>query len=442
MMLENLKPKATLIRLVGLLDQVPDKKFEQYCNRFESKGYKRDVGADSESAQKILKDTLYPEFRKIMFSDASDRQHVRYVTNARSTVTIKDLSVNSTQVYTISVVQCELYLFRGYIGLFSLKIEVPADITLSDLRNYLFNLRLFDVICADGQPWHDWISKNYLADTSLRSTKSVPVEADEFSGSKFKLFSAIQLDAADASAMTALDRQHLLYDLGTVSQIGSAKGGKHFSPDPDYYQSVLENRVAAYANWEAICLFDSFCCVGSNFLLDPEGKISLGWDQTYFRIYLFRIFFKYSLYRYNSLVAEADSDKLIGHRNQFDNFLNQYNISHISFNFLPNLIFEKTGAALDLRAEVEMFRERIRNLSAAIQEEKQAKTNKLLKAVTALSGLGFVFEIKTYFYQVQDITHLSTTAVFVLLGIILLVAGLCIYYYLEPEKVKKWFVRK
>ena len=32
-MLENLKPNASLIRLVGLLDQVPDKNFEQYCKR-------------------------------------------------------------------------------------------------------------------------------------------------------------------------------------------------------------------------------------------------------------------------------------------------------------------------------------------------------------------------------------------------------------------------
>ena len=204
----------------------------------------------------------------------------------------------------------------------------------------------------------------------------------------------------------------------------------------------MENRVAAFQNWEAICLFVSFSSIGSNFLLDKAGNVNLSWDQTFFRVYLFRLFFKYNLYRYNSLVAQSDSDKLVNHRDQFEEFLNQYNISHISFNFLPNLIFDKTGNALDLRSEIETFRERIRNLSTAIQEQKQAKTNLLLQAVTALSGLGFLVDINTYLHQIQEFTHLSMLAVYVLLVLILLLAGFGIYYYLEPQKVKKWFARK
>ena len=128
-MLENLKPNATLIRLVGLLDKVPDKNFEQYCQRFEEGGYKRDIGPVNDESKKFLKDNLYPDFRNIMFSDANDRYRVRYVTHVESSVTIKDLDEKSSQVYAIKVVQCELYLFRGHIGLFSLKIEVPRGLS-------------------------------------------------------------------------------------------------------------------------------------------------------------------------------------------------------------------------------------------------------------------------------------------------------------------------
>jgi hypothetical protein len=441
-MLENLKPNATLIRLVGLLDQVPDKNFEQYCKRFEAGGYKKDIGPANEESKKFLKDNLYPDFRNIMFSDASDRYNVRYTTHVESSVTIKDLDEKSSQVYAINVVKCELYLFRGHVGLFSLKIEIPEGLNLSDIRNHLFNIRLFDVLCTNDQPWHDWISKNYLTGISLRSTERETVEADEYSGSKFKLFSAIQLDPEGSKKITAQDRQELLYDFGTVSHIGSAKGGKYFSPDPAYYATVMENRVAAYQNWEAICLFDSFSCIGSNFLLDKEGNVNLSWDQTYFRIYLFRLFFKYNLYRYNSLVAQSDSDKLIKHRDQFDEFLNKYNISHISFNFLPNLIFDKTGSALDLRAELEMFRERIRNLSTAIQEKKQAKTNFLLQLVTGLSGLSVVSDLPGIVGQILKLTHWSKTEFLIYVSILVAILGLGVLYYLKPEIFKKWFARQ
>ena len=204
----------------------------------------------------------------------------------------------------------------------------------------------------------------------------------------------------------------------------------------------MEHRVAAYQNWEAICLFDSFACIGSNFLLDREGNINPSWDQTYFRIYLFRLFFKYNLYRYNSLVAQSDSDKLVKHRDQFEDFLNQYNISHISFNFLPNLIFDKTGSALDHRSEVEMFRERIRNLSTTIQEKKQAKTNFLLQLVTGLSGLSVLSDLPGIMDQVLAFTHWTKTELSIYVVLLLAMLGVGIFYYLKPEQVKKWFGRK
>jgi hypothetical protein len=142
------------------------------------------------------------------------------------------------------------------------------------------------------------------------------------------------------------------------------------------------------------------------------------------------------------LVAQSDSDKLIKHRDQFDEFLNKYNISHISFNFLPNLIFDKTGSALDLRAELEMFRERIRNLSTAIQEKKQAKTNFLLQLVTGLSGLSVVSDLPGIVGQILKLTHWSKTEFLIYVSILVAILGLGVLYYLKPEIFKKWFARQ
>ena len=435
-MLEKLKPHTYLIRLVGLLDQVPDKKFMQYCKRFEAGGYIRDFGPTEEKAKQSLQDYLYPDFRKVMFGDAKDEHHVRFSNSDRRRFNLVITKGEDQSTHSVFVVRCELYLFRGHIGLFSLKIELEPDQTIGVISDILNKIRNFNAKDSDNYDWHDWISKNYLTGIVLRSTEKNPVEADEFSGSKFKLFTAYDLEFNEE------DRQGLLYDMGTVSPINSGKGLTGLSPDPDYFNQLLQNRVAAFKNWEALCLFDGFCAIGHKFLLDRDGVLKRDWDETYFRIYLFRLFFKYNLYRYSTLISKENSDKAVECRDQFEDFLNHYNISHISFNFLPNMIFEKVGNALDLQTEVDMFRERIRNLSTAIQEKKQAKTNFLLQLVTGLSGLSVLSDLPGIVDQVLKFTHWTRTELSVYVILLLVVLGFGVFYYLKPEQVKKWFVRK
>ena len=435
-MLEILKPNYNLIRLVGLLDQVPEKNFMKYCRRFDSAGYNRDTGPTDNISKQALQDYLYPEFRKIMFSDFLDENHVRFSINDTKQFNLSIINVESQIIHPIFVVQSELFLFRGYIGLFTLKIELQPDQSIEIISEVLNKIRNFNSKDSENIEWHDWISKNYLTGIPLRSTDNKPVEADEFSGSKFKLFTAYDIEVKEE------DRQDLLYDLGTVSPIYSGKGLTNLSPDPNYFKHILQNRISVFKNWEALCLFDGFCAIGQNFLLDKNGKLKKDWDLTYSRIYIFRLFFKYNLYRYSSLITKVDADNVIKFRDQFEFFLNKYHISHISVNFLPNIIFEKVGHALDVQLEVDMFRERIRNLSQAIQEQKQAKTNFLLQTVTTISGLGFLVDIQEYLQQLKEYTNLSMSSVYLLLGSTLIVGFLSIFYYLEPKKFINWFRRK
>ena len=83
----------------------------------------------------------------------------------------------------------------------------------------------------------------------------------------------------------------------------------------------MTNRIAVFKNWEAVCLFDSFCCIGDKNLNEPGSISYISWDYTYFRIYLYRLFFKYNLYRYNSMINEADAKKILL-RDHFESFLN------------------------------------------------------------------------------------------------------------------------
>ena len=193
----------------------------------------------------------------------------------------------------------------------------------------------------------------------------------------------------------------------------------------------MKNKISIFNNWESLCLFDSFTTIGNGVLFSDDNKKT--WEDTYFRVYLFRLFFKYNLYRYNSDL-HGNTLQL---RNQFEQFLNQYNLSHISFNFLPNEIFNKIGVALKLDEELNTFQTRINRISTAIQEEKQSRTNALLQFVSVLGGLGSVMPVYDGLLLAKKYLGLNNLVFYTLLVLILLCIGLGLLAFLMPELVKK-----
>jgi hypothetical protein len=426
--------KNSIIRIVGLLGEVKDKDLKTYVSKFTNIGYERDLypieeSKKSEKSIQFLRDYFYPDFRKIMFLEDDDQDSIRMVCNIEKEVSLGYGPGDNRIFYDIKINKCEVYLFKNQIGLFSVSVSLKNDnYSIDELSNILSIVRSFDTPVQNQTNWMDWIGNNYLSGTVLRG-KDVMV--DEYSGSKFKLFTVIDADFDKES------RSDYLYDLATTSKLGSSKGVGDYAPDPDYVNEIMKNRISFFNNWEALCLFDGFCCVGTN-QLDNRNSIKYStWDYTYFRIYLYRLFFKYNLYRYNSVIHH-DKEETTKYRDQFEAFLNKYNLSHISFNFLANDLFNKTGEALELEKELTIFRERINNLSTALQEKRQAKTNLLLQAVTVLSGISSVGPIFDILKEVEKWLGWSDALFYSVLVIIILIFGGAILFYLMPEKVRKW----
>ena len=69
-----------------------------------------------------------------------------------------------------------------------------------------------------------------------------------------------------------------------------------------------------------------------------------------------------------------NTDSSVKIRDEFESFLNTYNISHISYNFLPNLIAEKHRKSLQIDSELEKFQDRINRISQEIQEKELDET--------------------------------------------------------------------
>jgi hypothetical protein len=299
----------------------------------------------------------------------------------------------------------------------------------------------------DGQTtkWVNWIEKNCLNNIKISSSPTeAPVNVDEFSGSKFKLFTVVDLVECDEIKAPGVISE-LLYDIGTVSPISTANGNLDSTPSISYFEEVMEDKIEVFQNYAMLPLFDSFTTVGYNLLNGNEdhqkGKYNT-FSNMYFRIYLYNLFLKYNLFRYNSNMI-ADSVKT---RDEFEAYLNTYNISHISYNFLPNLIYHGLRKSLQIDNELKQFQERINRISQAIQEEQQKRSNMLLAVVGAMTSISSIEPVFGFMENTRNSLKWGKFGFYFLVSTLLLSLALPLVAYLFPDKkrkfLNKWKKRK
>jgi len=438
----QLQANAAIIKLVGIFEE---KYSKSLLNRFFKKNYKIETLTDETKSK--LKNQYYPEFRDLFFFGQEESSvKVLQLQSAQGITFIKEAFKNVTEISTdFNLV--ELFLFPNGLHFFSIQLS-PRQLELSHLSDVMFCARSFEsTVRYKGvdQTWVSWIEDHLLDGIQISSKDQKRIHVDEFSGSKFKLFSVIDIPEKE-NHIDLATREKLLYDLGTVSMIGSAGGNSYNSPSNTYFEFLMTDKISVFNNYTILPLFDTFTVVGEGFITSPYPNSALGmkltWTQTYFRIYLYNIFIKYNLFRYNLEMGD-DSVKV---RDEFESFLNTYNLSHISYNFLPNLIFHHHRNGLQIDEELEKFQERINRISQAIQEKAQKRSNLLLTfvgAMTSISGLQPVIEYLEIGRKTVGLGYFSYYPLVVIIAIILAVPLLA---YLFPEKkkkiVRKWKQRK
>jgi hypothetical protein len=438
----QLKANAAIIKLVGIFEA---KYSEALRNRFFKKNYEIEILTDDTKSK--LKDQYYPEFRDLLFlgQEKSSADVLQLKPNGGITFK-KKVGQKETEI-SIDFSHVELFLFPNGLHFFSIQLS-PKQLELAHLSDVMYCARSFDTEVNNKgvfQSWVSWIEDHFLDGIQISSKDQKRIHVDEFSGSKFKLFSVIDIPEKENNLNVAT-REKLLYDLGTVSMIGSAGGDSYNSPSQEYFELLMKDKIAVFNNYTILPLFDTFTVLGegvitSQYANSNQGMI-LTWTQSYFRIYLYNIFIKYNLFRYNLEMGD-DSVKV---RDEFESFLNTYNLSHISYNFLPNLIFHQHRKGLQIDDELVKFQERINRISQAIQEEAQKRSNLLLTvvgAMTSLSGLQPVFD---YLETGRKSIGFGYLSYYPLLLILIFILAIPVLGFLFPEKkkqlLKKWKQRK
>ena len=200
------------------------------------------------------------------------------------------------------------------------------------------------------------------------------------------------------------------------------------------YKYVVAYQIF-FNNYDILPLFDTFTVLGKG-LLDGDKKSphTTTWSQLYFRIFIHNLVIKFNLFRFNSEMID-DSVKV---RDQFEAFLNAYNVSHISYNFLPNLIYQEHRNTLDIEPELKKFQDRINRISQAIQEQKQSRSNLLLGIVGVFTSISSVGPILSVINNFQQKSGINQTGFYILISLIILLAAIPLFMFMFPDKAKKW----
>ena len=152
------------------------------------------------------------------------------------------------------------------------------------------------------------------------------------------------------------------------------------------------------------------------------------------------------MFRYNSELQEDSESDEIELRDKFENFLNTYNFSHISYNFLPNLIFKSHKESLDIENELKIFQNRIMRISESIKEEQQKRSNALLGIVGIFTSIGAVQPIIKFAESSRISFAFNPILYYFIIGIIVIIISIPVLIYLFPQKYKlikiKWKNKK
>ena len=427
----DFKVSNSIIRIIGVFETTG--RFQTNVKNFKDSNYKEE---EIDTNNSFIKNYWYPEFRDIYFfkSEETSSTILKKTLNKEISLVVRTNYETKEKEWLNAIVRdVELFLFPNNLHFFSIELTIDSNL-LSRYSDLMFCSRNFNTeIIEDGKDfkWVNWIENQVLAGIKISTdltTKKVKV--DEYSGSKFKLFTVIDLE----EEIDHKKRLELLYDVGCVSKIGTAGGNETFSPSNDYFDELMKNKISVFNNYDILPLFDTFTVLGKGILDgDKQSFHSTTWSQLYFRIFIHNLVIKFNLFRFNSEMID-DSVKV---RDQFEDFLNAYNVSHISYNFLPNLIYQEHRKTLDIEPELKKFQDRINRISQAIQEQKQSRSNLLLGVVGLFTSISSVGPILSGVNNFQQKSGLNQIVFFLLLTLVILILAIPLFIFMFPDKAKK-----
>jgi hypothetical protein len=440
---KNIHISHAILRAVSIFD--PKGKSEKdFAKRLELLGFSKQ--SFHHNSLDFFKNNYYPEFKELIFSNQEKetvqtfRKEFNQSIYFLKTVFNPDENKNIITPIETTLNYCDLFIFPDGLSFFMLDFS-SSNKTISEISDINFMIQKLDAVTKvkiehKEFNWIEWVEENCLLGNKILSEtagKQIPI--DSYSGSKFKLFTVLETK----EAILQEQRLELLYDIGCNSRIGTAGGTERESPSKSYYNELMKNTISVFQNYDILPLFDSFTVIGNDILTSNQsGELKdtfayKTWSDTYFRLVLFNLYLKFNLFKYN---AEAKEDS-VKTREKFEEFVNKYNFSHISFNFLPNLIIKNHRKTLEIDSELDLFQKRINRISLAIQEKQQGRMDNLIMLITIISSASSIQPIFKVLDNFRGTHHWSPILFYTIATSVFIVLAILVVSFLFPTQLKK-----
>ncbi len=360
-------------------------------------------GGDYETTFNYLNHSYYDSYLNNIFPEIrfNESQLQKFHPRILNHITLKDclsekkylkdleLKIKENQSIKFDIEYIDLYLFPFEIGIFSFKTIIKEEkLTLGLVSDFLNKIRHLDTLISledKGEyiSLNDFMRNQILGDLNLEDKWTVY-------NPQLKLYS--QIDLEDKIPEKEMDC--LLYDMGNVSVIGSAKGEGIFAPSDTYLKEQLtSNKISVFKNWSAMALYDTFTRISIDF---PDTFKS--WEYDYFNLYIHCIYIKFFMYLTNSelsdiTIVDKRTEKI---RNRFIEFINDYHHSHISYKFLPDLLQDKLLYSLEIQSEIEKMETKIQRINEQFQEKREKSFNIALIVITLLSVFSVIYDLSEW----------------------------------------------
>ncbi len=385
-----------------------------------------------DSTEKYYKDTYYNEFASLMFTGEAEKNPMKpFQRNQNFDVTFY-WGFNKDRIVKSRCVCQELFLFNNEVGILSLTFE-PETLDILCIGELTAALKSFDTFVEFRNIqsfFHEFISTNILAGIQLRGKN---IKSDDYSGSKFKIYSVINtIDPDDGSNY---DRDKLVFEIGTGSRIGELGSNGYNAPSQEYFHELMRDSIKVFNNYTGLALLDSFTVIGNGVFQSKEKHFYQfnTYNRIYFAIYILNLYIRYNISRFNAVF----NDNPLKTREEFELFINDYYYSHISFNFLPNIFHQKIYSALNIEDEIKHFEKRLGSLATRIQEDQEKRQATLLGLVSVLTGLSSFSGIIGLLEKFRSQIGWSNGFFYASLVFVLVALAVPVLIYLFPESAKK-----
>lgn len=394
------------------------------------------VNPDGLSEQEMLRlfnDYYYESFISSIFPEYSKTEK-KYYNEGFAAHTLRlskelnkdfDISIKrktGTINKKVRIEYVDLFLFPGNIAFYCFKFDYSGEtydnITL--LNGYIRNNALNEF--------------GFIKE-SIKILKTGTHDSMLIFGNKLKSFTLVELD----QELSDDEEKFLLYDLATSSPVGSADGTvPWFQPTGEYLGELWDNNaVSVFDNWKGMCLFDSFTGLFRKGVLN-----NFVWENAYFNlIFLHSIYIKHYLFRINKkfYLEDTNKQKLEDEFYEFDKY---FNLKQITFNFLPQIIYNKVRYGLDIEDELSQLQTSIERANNVEKSRRDKSINNVLTIIALLTVFSIIWDLSEWFNKIffnSDRSYV-TISVSLTVGVtILLLVFLLKNYW---KNFRKWRKRR